>query len=155
MAADFQTHRISPKNQVTLPKGAKALADAEELDGFVCGTTHRMTKPETGEKFRVVVLMTEGELHKREEEFRTNPQLSPEKREAYVARLNGNVQRMAIDAQRRIVLPKRFVDYLGLGKEAFMVVNKYTVVVWQPEDWHAYIDTEASADEDDLPLMMI
>jgi len=155
MKPDLPTQRLSPKHQMTLPKGARALVGAES-DGYVCGTLHRMRQLQTGAWHRVVVLLTETELHKREAAIRQNPELDPVTAEAHIARLNGNVQRMAIDGQRRVVLPKHFVVYLGLEREVYMFSTNNTVLVWHPETWLAWSGAAAADDAEEAPpLLMI
>jgi DNA-binding transcriptional regulator/RsmH inhibitor MraZ len=135
------TQRLSPKNQVTLPKGARAIAQVE-TEGYVCGRPDRMTLPLTGEQFPVVVLMEEAELQRREDALRTNPQLDPAAQAYYIANLNGAVRRMAVDAQRRIVLPAHFVDYLKLEREVYMFSTNVTVLAWHPDDWQRWITAQ-------------
>ena len=157
MAVDLPTQRLSPKHQVTLIKGARALIEAE-ADGYVCGTVHRMIQPQTGERFPVVVLLSERELQRREDAIRDNPGLSPIAIEAQVARLNGKVQRMNMDAQRRIVLPSHFVRYLRLAQDVFMFSTNTSVMVWNPDDWRRWDGDDDNADDvghDELSCVMI
>lgn len=159
MVHSLPTQRLSPKHQVTLPRGARALTGAD-VEGYVCGTLHRMRKPETGESFRVVVLMTERELQRREEAIRQNQELDPARAEALIADLNGNVQRMAIDAQRRVVLPGHFVRYLRLERELYMFSTNTTVLVWNPQDWLRWSggddeDEEGEAEPGPAPFLMV
>ncbi len=157
MAVDHPTQRVSPKHQVTLLKGARALVEAE-ADGYVCGTVHRMMHQHSQERFPVVVLFSERELQRREEAIRSNQTLSPMAVEAQVARLNGNVQRMNLDAQRRIVLPAHFVRYLGLAQDVYMFSTNTSVMVWNPDDWRRWQEAdEAAADvsQDEVPCVMV
>ena len=155
MAEDLPTLRLSPKNQVTLPRLARGLRGAES-DGYLCATRHRLRRPEDGSVFQVVVLMTEGEVEARENAIRNSPDLDPAAKEARVARLNGHVVRLPIDGQRRVVLPKHLVEYLGLEREVYMVSTNTTVLVWQPDDWRRWsrADEEDEADDDDGFMMI-
>lgn len=144
MDVSIPTQRLSPKHQVTLPKGARAIARVEH-EGYVCGRPDRMVLPGTGEQFPVIVLMEEAELERREEAIRGNPEIDPAMATYYIANLNGQVRRMAVDAQRRIVLPPHFVDYLKLEREVFMFSTNVTLLAWHPADWQRW-----TAAQDDL-----
>ncbi len=144
---DLPTLRLSPKNQVTLLKGARALVQAEE-EGYVCGRIHTMLKPGTDQAFRVVVLMSESQLEALEDRLREQYAGEPVRAEAAIARLNGSVHRMNLDAQRRIVLPQHFVSYLGLERDVFMYSTNRSVMVWKPEDYAAYVAEEPEEDSD-------
>jgi DNA-binding transcriptional regulator/RsmH inhibitor MraZ len=135
------TQRLSPKHQVTLPKGARALATLGGEDP-VCGRPDFMVLPTTGERFPVLTLMSEEELERREASIRTNPQLDPAMQAAWIANLNGAVRRMAVDAQRRIVLPAHFVDFLKLDREVYMFSTNVTVLAWNPDDWQRWTDAQ-------------
>jgi len=153
------TQKLSPKHQVTLPRGARALVNAES-EGYVCGTLHRMQRPGESEQFRVVVLMAESELQRREQVIRDNPELDPMHAEMLIADLNGNVQRMAVDAQRRVVLPSHFVRYLELEREVYMFSTNTTVLVWRPQDWLRWSGQDATetGDRDEggpQPFLMV
>ena len=60
------TQRLSPKNQVTIPREARALLVAGEVD-HVRGMRHGIPKNGGGEVFPVLLLLTEKELQRREE----------------------------------------------------------------------------------------
>ena len=99
--------------------------------------------------------MTEGEVEARENAIRANPDLDPVAKEARVARLNGHVVRLAIDGQRRVVLPKHLVEYLGLEREVYMVSTNTSVLVWQPDDWRRWSQADEEDEADDDGFMMI
>lgn len=147
MPDDLPTLRLSPKNQVTLPRLARGLRGAE-ADGYLCATRHRIKRPEDGRVFPVLLLLTEGEVEARENAIRADDRLDPMQKEARIARLNGHVVRLSIDGQRRVVLPKHLVEYAGLDREAYMVSTNTSVVVWKPDDWRAWTAADA-ADEDE------
>lgn len=141
MQVPLPTQRLSPKHQVTLPKGARALATLGAEDP-VCGRPDFMTLPSSGERFPVLTLMSEEELERREASIRDNPQLDPAMQAAWIANLNGAVRRMAVDAQRRIVLPAHFVDFLKLDREVYMFSTNVTVLAWHPDDWQRWTDAQ-------------
>jgi len=152
MFDQLPVQRLSPKHQVTLLKGARGLAGADE-QGQVCVLPHRMAN-DAGESFPVLVMLTEAELRERERRIREDDGLQPFEKERLIARLNGHVRVLTIDAQRRVVLPPHFVDYLEVEREVFMFSNNDSVLVWNPADWLAYAGTEGPEDSPS-PLLMI
>ncbi len=130
------TQRLSPKNQVTIPREARALLAAGEVD-HLRGMKHGIAK-NGGPIFPVLVLMTEKELQRREQRIIDDPALTAEQRLELVTRLNGEMAMMSIDAQHRIVLPAHFVAYLKLDREVFFVCTNTTIQVWRPEDYLAW-----------------
>ena len=154
MQVELPTQKLSPKNQVTLPKGARALIAAES-DGHVCGLLHRMQQGRSGVWYPTLVLLVESELQRREDAIRAAAGADPLAAEAAIARLNGTVQRMAIDAQRRVVLPKHFVAHLKLGHEVYMFSTNSTVLAWNPTDWLAWSAAEEEQAPSGPPLLMI
>lgn len=149
MDVPLPTQRLSPKNQVTLPKGARAIA-AVEQEGYVCGRPDVMVHPVSGDRFPILVLMGEEELSRREDQLRALPDIDPAQLQYYINTLNGPVRRMAVDAQRRIVFPGHFVDYLKLEREVYMYSTNVTVLAWHPDDWRRY-STVQDADPAGLP----
>lgn len=131
------TQRLSPKNQVTIPREARALLAAGEVD-HLRGMKHGIARSGGGPTFPVVVLLTEKELQRREQKIIDDPALSPEQRVELVTRLNGEMAMMSIDAQHRIVLPPHFVSYLKLDREVFFVCTNTTIQVWRPDDYRAW-----------------
>ena len=128
--SNLPTQRLSPKNQVTLPREARAFLDVSE-EGQVCGMQHRVQK-ESGDSFPVLLLLTDKELQRREQRIIEDPQLTPAKRFELVTKLNGGVRRMAVDAQHRVVLAAHFVSYLALERDVFFVCTNTTVQIWNP-----------------------
>jgi DNA-binding transcriptional regulator/RsmH inhibitor MraZ len=124
--------RLSPKNQVTLPREARAfLGVAEEAQ--VCGMQHRLAREgKGGGTFPILLLMTERELQRREQRILDDPAISPAKRFELVTKLNGSMRRMAVDAQHRAVLPPHFVSFLALERDVFFVCTNTTVQLWNP-----------------------
>jgi len=105
-----------------------------------------MVQPGSGDRFPVLVLMGEEELTRRENELRAMPDVDPAQLQYYIHTLNGPVRRMAVDAQRRIVLPAHFVDYLKLEREVYMYSTNVTVLAWHPDDWRRYSSTPEAED---------
>lgn len=125
------TQRLSPKNQVTVPREARAfLAIGEE--SVLCAMQHRVRSESRNETFPVLLLMTDKELQRREQKIIDDATLSPAKRFELMTKLNGGVRRMAVDAQHRVVLPAHFVSFLDIGKDLFFVCTNTTVQIWNP-----------------------
>ena len=126
------TQRLSPKNQATLPRDARALMGLGE-GGTVCGMPNRAAKEGGGDSVPYLVLMTEAQLQRREQLIQEQTALSVERRFELIAKLNGSVRRMAIDAQHRIVLPAHFVAHIAVERDVFFVPTNTTVQVWNPQ----------------------
>jgi len=133
-AVVLPTQRLSPKNQVTIPREARALLTAGDVD-HLRGMKHAMSKAKDGEVFPILLLLTEKELQRREQRILDDPALAPEQRLHLVTALNGEMSMMAIDAQHRVVLPAHFVSYLGLERDIFFVCTNTTIQVWNPDHY--------------------
>lgn len=128
------TQRLSPKNQVTIPREARALLTAGDVD-HLRGMKHAMGKAGNAEVHPILLLMTEKELQRREQKILDDAALTPEQRLHLVTALNGEMAMMAIDAQHRVVLPAHLVGYLGLERDVFFVCTNSTIQVWNPEHY--------------------
>ena len=136
------TQRLSPKNQLTIPREARALLVAGEVD-HVRGMRHGIPKNGGGEVFPVLLLLTEKELQRREQKIIDDPALTPEQRLTLVTALNGEMAMMAIDAQHRVVLPAHLVAYIGLERDVFFVCTNSTIQVWNPAHYLRWSDRDA------------
>jgi DNA-binding transcriptional regulator/RsmH inhibitor MraZ len=129
---------LSPKNQVTIPREARALLQAGKV-GHLRGMKHAIQKAGgtigAGEIFPLLLLLTEQELQRREQKIIDAPNLTPEQRLHLVTNLNGEMALMAIDTQHRVVLPAHLVKYLGLDRDVFFVCTNTTIQVWNPEHY--------------------
>ncbi len=128
------TQRLSPKNQVTIPREARALLHAGDVD-HLRAMKHAMPKAGSSEILPVLLLLTEKELQRREQKILDDPALTPEQRLHLVTALNGEMAMMSIDAQHRVVLPAHLVGYLGLDRDLFFVCTNTTIQVWNPEHY--------------------
>jgi DNA-binding transcriptional regulator/RsmH inhibitor MraZ len=136
--AVLPTARISPKNQVTIPREARFLRGQSEAT-HLRALKHGQRKPETGEVFPMLLMMTEAELQRREQRILDDAQLTGDQRLALVTRLNAGSATLAIDSQNRVVLPADFITYLGVERDVSFVTTNTTVQVWHPEHflrWH-------------------
>ncbi len=140
------THRLSPKNQVTIPREARALQGTGEV-GHLRGRMHGIPGQQSAEIFRVVMLMTESELQRREARILADTALSGDEKFKLVTELNGGMAMMSLDDQRRIVLPQHFVAYLGLDRDVFFVCTNTTIQAWHPDQYLRWsgADTRAPA----------
>jgi DNA-binding transcriptional regulator/RsmH inhibitor MraZ len=131
------TQRLSPKNQVTIPRDARALTACGEVD-HLRGMTHAITKSGTNQSFPVLILVTEDELKRREQKITEDPALTQVQKVELVTLLNGGAASMAIDGQHRVVLPPHFVEYLKLDRDVFFVCTNSVIQVWNPDDYLAW-----------------
>ena len=150
MFEQLPTQRISPKHQVTLPRGSRGLPGID-ASAQVCALPHKM-RMRDGTVLPVIVLLAEDELRQREERIRAREDVDAVTKERRIALLNGHVRTLAVDGQRRVVLPAHFVDLLKLDREVFMVSNNTSVTVWNPEDWRRYNDDEDDSGIDEVMI---
>ncbi|TVR43448.1 MAG: hypothetical protein EA402_09745 [Planctomycetota bacterium] len=150
MFEQLQTHRLSPKNQLTLLRGDRGLHGVEKTN-VVCALPHRM-RMRDGSPLPVILLLTEDELRLREERIRAREDVDNLTKERRIALLNGHVRLLNVDGQRRIVLPPHFVRLLQLDREVFMFASNTGVTIWRPEDWQRFSTDQA---DDDLDEIMI
>ena len=138
------TQRLSPKNQVTIPREARALLTAGDVD-HVRAMKHAMSMPGGTEIFPIVLLLTERELQRREQRILDDAALSPDQRLHLVTALNGEMALLAIDAQHRVVLPAHMVKHLGLERDVFFICTNTTIQVWNPSHYLRWSGREAGA----------
>lgn len=150
-------HRLSPKNQVTVPREARALSswgtpsagsEATTIQ-HLRGRRHVVRKPETSEQFRILLLMTELELQKTESRISANAKLSDDEKFAVVTRLNDAMKTMAVDAQNRVVLPAELIAHLALGegRDLKFVCTNSMIQIWNPDHYLRYAnDVEPTYD---------
>jgi len=141
--APVTVHRLSPKNQVTIPRDARVFAGgAGATAGHLRGARVVIKKPKTGELFNTVVLLTESELQRREDQIRTHI-TDVDQRNLAIARLNDDMKVMPIDAQNRIVLPADFVAFLGIpaeNRDLKFICSNTAIQAWNPEHYSAYAE---------------
>jgi DNA-binding transcriptional regulator/RsmH inhibitor MraZ len=129
-AAVLPTHRLSPKNQVTIPSKARSLLG--EGEAVVFGRTHSMPNAEGTQTFPILYLLTASEMARRERAIRDDQSKSAVEREILATKLHSLVEDLAIDGQNRVVLPARFVSHLGLDRDVFFVVTNSAIQIWNP-----------------------
>lgn len=139
------TNRLSPKNQVTLPRDAAALAGVERVRALA----HWMPgKAERQQRSPVVVLMTEAELRRRERLIIEAPNLSPADKLVHVQDLNAGAVQLNVDEQRRVVLPQHLIDYLGLQRDILFVAAGDKVFAWNPDEFQRWNNPQQPATTD-------
>lgn len=137
MLEDLPVQKLSPKNQVTLPKQHARALDGLDEGSVVCALPHFLQGAD-GKSFPVLVLMKESELERRENDLRSSADLTPIQKEQWITLLNGHVRRLNLDGQRRVVLPGPFVNHIRIQKDLFLYSNNLTVQIWNPEDYKTY-----------------
>jgi DNA-binding transcriptional regulator/RsmH inhibitor MraZ len=147
------TNRLSPKNQVTLPRDAAALVgDPTHLRGLA----HWMPgKADRSLRSPVILLMSESELRKRERRIIDAPGLSAEDKQVLVQSLNAGAAVLGIDDQRRVVVPQPFVDYLKLGRDALFVTTGDLIYLWNPDEFQRWNGAAAPAGAPDLTQFIL
>lgn len=135
------TNRLSPKNQVTLPRDAAALAGDPP---FVRAMPHFMPgRQDHAKRSPVVLLMTEQDLRKRERRIIEDPRRSDADKLVLVQQLNAGAVPLAIDDQRRVVLPAHLVTYLALDRDVLFVPTGDLIYLWNPDEFRRWSEAEA------------
>jgi DNA-binding transcriptional regulator/RsmH inhibitor MraZ len=134
----LHTSRLSPKNQATLPREARALAGGQ-LSQLRALPTSVASPADPARRFPTVILMSEAELTRREQAIRADSRLNEAQRLHLVMQLNAGSALLAIDDQRRVVLPPRLVEHLRLtDRDIFFVPSNDVIFVWSPAEYLAY-----------------
>jgi DNA-binding transcriptional regulator/RsmH inhibitor MraZ len=131
------TFRLSPKNQVTLPRDARSLAGLGE-DSVVCGRPGQALHADPAKQVPILSLMTVEEVARREEALRAEFGRDQNTLFRLLTTFNAGIKQMAVDGQRRIVLPGAFVEYLGVERDVLFICTNSTVQVWNPQHFLAW-----------------
>ncbi len=147
------TNRLSPKNQVTLPRDAAALAgDPAQIRALA----YLMPgKADPAQRSPVVLLMTEADLRRRERRIIEAPDITPERKQVLVQDLNAQAATLAIDDQRRVVVPAHLVDYLKLDRDVLFVTTGDLIYLWNPDEFRSWSAAAAPADAPDLSRFIL
>jgi DNA-binding transcriptional regulator/RsmH inhibitor MraZ len=134
-------HRLSPKNQVTVPRDARVFtAPAVQID-HLRARRHMARQPESGELFPTVLLMSEAELKEREARIGADASLTVDQKFAIIARLNDEMKSLAIDGQNRVVLPAECVAHIGVGasRDVKFVCTNTLIQIWNPDHYERFV----------------
>jgi DNA-binding transcriptional regulator/RsmH inhibitor MraZ len=133
----LQTYRLSPKNQVTLPRDARSLSHLGE-GGVICGLPSRAIHEDPKRKLPIVTLMTVEVVIERERELREQAQREGQSPFAMINFFNEGLKQMTVDGQRRIVLPPHFVEHLGVERDLLFISTNTSVYVWNPDHYQTW-----------------
>mgnify|MGYP000940129378 CR=1 FL=1 len=150
----LQTYRLSPKNQVTLPRDARSLGQVAE-GGVICGMPNRSLHNDPARQFPILTLMTTEVVAEREQELRAKAQGDASLAFALVNRLNEGLKQMTVDGQRRIVLPPHFVEHLGVDRDVLFICTNTSVYVWNPDHYRIWRGEDDEATRLILDRLMV
>ena len=133
-------HRLSPKNQVTIPREARVFVATGTSIQHLRARRHVARKPSNAEEFPTILLMSEAELQERERRIAADPDLTADEKFAYAARINDEMKMLAIDAQNRVVLPAECVAHIGVGesREVKFVCTNAVIQIWHPDHYQRF-----------------
>lgn len=154
MLASLPTQRLSPKHQLTLARGLRALAGIDESGCVWARPVRLAVAAETGVTVPAIEVMPEVEIQRREAAIREDQALSPAEKVRRVALLNGLARSLSLDGQRRVVLPGHFVEHLALDRDVFLFSQNASVLVWNPADWLRYSAPVVGSAADEAELML-
>lgn len=137
MAVALPTQRLSPKNQVTLPRDARSLMGVGE-GGVVCAMPRRALHEDPAKRFPIVTLLTLEELTRREAKLRDDLKGDATRQFRLLQVLNEGVRQMAVDGQRRVVLPAHLVEHIGVDRDLAFICSNDSVQVWNPDHYTAW-----------------
>ena len=123
-------HTIDAKNRMVIPAKFRAfITDAEDKKGFFVMaspvTTEHCLRMYTMAGWQKLVETLRGKADEAKDPAR------------YLRFFASRGEFAAIDAQSRLVIPQKLMDYAGLQKEVLMVGNFDWVEVWNLEDYRA------------------
>jgi DNA-binding transcriptional regulator/RsmH inhibitor MraZ len=120
----------------------------------VCGVPRRALHEEPTKRFPLVTLITLDELTKREAELRGRFANDPVKQFRMLQLLNEGVRQMAVDAQRRVVLPSHFVEHIGVDRDLYFICSNDSVQIWHPDHYLAWRGEAAEGADGTLDALL-
>jgi DNA-binding transcriptional regulator/RsmH inhibitor MraZ len=99
--------------------------------------------------------MSEAELRKRERRIIEAANLSAEDKQVLVQSLNAGAVALAIDDQRRLVVPQHLVEYLKLERDALFVPTGDLIYLWNPAEFQRWSGAVAPAGTPDLTQFIL
>jgi DNA-binding transcriptional regulator/RsmH inhibitor MraZ len=131
------TSALSSKNQVTVPKEARALLEGD--DPVFYGLPHYLPgEDDPAAKFPFVLMFSAAELKRREQAIRDDATKPSSVREALATKLRALAAPMAVDDYSRVVLPAHLVAHLAVEKKVFFIAMNDAVRVWNPDTFRQW-----------------
>ncbi len=127
------TVRLDPKGRLSFPSAFKKQIREGLQDGFVL-------KRDVFEPCLIIYPMEEWERQNRIIRARTNPY---NKEHAHFLRMffSGTAE-VALDANNRMLIPKRLLDYAGIGTEVVMAGQSGKIEIWASERYGGVSDVD-------------
>ena len=124
------THTIDGKNRVVIPTKFRAfINDPEDKKGFFI-----VASPVTSEHCLRFYTMSGWKLVAAKLRDGANKSKDPAR---YLRFFASRGEFGALDAQHRLVLPQKLMDYAGLKKDVYMVGNVDWIEVWNVDEYRA------------------
>jgi hypothetical protein len=134
-------HRLSPKNQVTIPRDARVFTASGPQIDHLRARRHLARQPGSNELFPTILLMTETELKEREARIGDDASLSVDQKFAIIARINEELKSLAIYGQNLVVLPAECVAHIGVGasRDVKFVCTNTVIQIWNPDHYERFV----------------
>lgn len=124
------THAIDEKNRLVLPAKFRAfISDPEDKKGLFV-----VASPVSGEHCLRLYTRTGWKLVEAKLRYEANKAKDPARYMRYFASRGEFAQ---VDAQSRVVVPQKLMDYAGLKKDVLMVGNVDWIEVWNVGEYRA------------------
>ena len=118
------TCKVDPKGRIMLPSAFKKQMPAGTEDRFVI-------KPDIYETCLVMYPIREWERLNRIIRANTNP--FNREHERFIRLFNDGKAELALDANNRLLIPKRLLDHAGAKNEVLLEGREGKVDIWSPE----------------------
>lgn len=122
---------VDPKNRLSIPAGVRSAMDPER-DGA------RFYLVPGGRK-GTLALYGDRYFERYAEECHSSLQATDEK-DDFEQVFYSMATLLDIDKQGRVVLPQRILDYAGLGKKVTLAGRRDHLVIWNRDDFRAFMD---------------
>jgi MraZ protein len=132
-------HTIDDKGRISLPAKLRKNM-AEDIESFTLTRGHD----------NCLYLYPEDEWRKREDELlerlRTDKTLHRKYRRAVI----GGAEEVAIDKQKRVMIPQKFLAAVNIRKDVLLIGNLDKIEIWDPGEFRAYNDQDAERSFEEL-----
>jgi len=122
---------VDPKNRLSIPAGIRSSMDAER-DG-----ARLYLVP--GGRQRTLALYADRYFERYAEEYHASLEANDEK-EDFEQVFYAMATVLDIDKQGRVVVPQRILDYSGIGKKVTVAGQRDHLVIWNREEFKAFMD---------------